>query len=238
MSPPSPPIAVLIADDQALVRDGFTRIVDSQPDMHVVGTAADGAAAIRCVRELQPDVVLMDIRMPGLDGIEATHAIISQQISPTTRILGLTTYDTDDYAVRILKAGAVGFLLKDSTAVQLVNAIRGAYGGTFTTSASTTLRLLDRIVVDYADGRSTNDSVLVALTDRERAVFEWVIAGHSNPEIARELHIAEVTVKTHVGHILAKFHVRDRVHLVIWAHRNGLAQFRDVAIGAVEGASN
>lgn len=223
MNDPKRSISVLVVDDQSLVRDGFTRIVNAQPDMQTVGIAADGKEAIARVRELRPDVVLMDIRMPILDGIEATRTLITDRISPATRILGLTTYDTDTYAIRMLKAGAIGFILKDSTATQLADAIRSAHNGTFTAAVSTAQRLLDRITADQPVTAPANIGALNALTDRERAVFERLVAGASNPEIGRDLSIAEVTVKTHVGHILTKLDVRDRVHLVIWAHRQGLA---------------
>lgn len=215
-------LSVLVVDDQSLVLDGFTRIVNAQPDMHAVGTARNGKEAIDRVRALKPDVVLMDIRMPLLDGIEATRTIVNEQINPATRILGLTTYDTDAYAIRMLKAGAIGFILKDSTAGELVDAIRAAHHGTFTTAASTGKRLLARLTAE--EPRATaSTGALTALTERERNVFDLVVTGHSNPEIARKLSIADVTVKTHVGHILSKLGVRDRVHLVIWAHRQGLA---------------
>ncbi|MDF2560629.1 MAG: clvR [Microbacterium sp.] len=226
MTTSSPPITVLVADDQALVRDGFSRIVDAQPDMRSVGTAPDGEAAVERVRELRPDVVLMDIRMPRLDGIEATRTLTVDAVSPATRVLGLTTYDTDAYAVRILQAGAVGFILKDSTASQLVDAIRAVHGGTFAVSAPTSRRLLERIAIHDAEPSEGDDALLAVLTERERAVFEQIVQGCSNPEIASTLHIAEVTVKTHVGHILTKLRVRDRVHLVIWAHERGLASRR------------
>lgn len=231
MSDPIFPISVLVVDDQSLVRDGFTRIVNAQPDMHTVGIAADGKEAIARVRELRPDVVLMDIRMPVLDGIEATRTLISERISPATRILGLTTYDTDAYAIRMLKAGAIGFILKDSTSTQLADAIRSAHDGTFTAAVSTAQRLLGKIAIDQPVMAPAHIRALDALTDRERAVFERVVAGASNPEIGRDLFIAEVTVKTHVGHILTKLDVRDRIHLVIWAHRQGLAD-RGTAPGA------
>lgn len=214
---------IMIVDDQPLVLDGLTRIVDAQPDMRTIGSARNGRDAVDQVRALQPDVVLMDIRMPILNGIEATRTIISDRVSPNTRILGLTTYDTDASAIGMLRAGAIGFVLKDSTTNELVDAIRAAYHGTFiTTAASTSKRLLDRLAAREPSA-SANTDALTALTDRERVVFDLVVAGYSNPEISGQLFIAEVTVKTHVGHILTKLGVRDRIHLVIWAHRHGLA---------------
>lgn len=224
-------IDVLVVDDQSLVRDGLTRIVNAQSDMRTVGIAADGEEAIARVRELRPDVVLMDIRMPVLDGIEATRRLVGDRVSPATRVLGLTTYDRDSYAIRMLKAGAIGFILKDSTAAQLVTAIRSAHNGTFTAAGSTTQRLLDKIATDAPVPAAAGADALAMLTNRERAVFELVVAGASNPEIARELFIAEVTVKTHVGRILAKINVRDRVALVIWAHRHGLADLGTAGAG-------
>lgn len=204
-------ISVVIVDDQPLVLDGFTRIVNAQPDMRTVGTACNGQEAIDRLHALRPNIVLMDIRMPVLDGIEATRTIVADKISPTTRIIGLTTYDTDAYAIQILKAGAIGFILKDSTGLQLVDAIRSTHHGTFVAAASTSQRLLDRLTTSEPK-TPTNTDALKVLTNRERAVFELVVAGRSNPEIARRLLVAEVTVKTHVGHILSKLRIRDRVH--------------------------
>lgn len=242
-------ISVLVVDDQSLVRDGISRIVRAQPDMSAVGTASNGEQAVERVRELQPDVVLMDVRMPGLDGVEATRRIVSEQLSPATRVLGLSAYDTDSYAIGMLKAGAVGFILKDSTAVQLADAIRAAHGGTFTAALSTTQRLLQRVTENPgAPGAAGAPSApgsagappgtpaleaLGALTARERDILARVVAGRSNPEIARELYVAEVTVKTHVGHVLTKLGVRDRVQLVIWAYRHGLADFVTAAATGV-----
>jgi DNA-binding NarL/FixJ family response regulator len=217
------PIRVVVVDDQSLVRDGFARIVDAQRDMVSVAVCADGEQAVTRVAELRPDVVLMDVRMPVLDGIEATRRLVADGHVPPARILGLTTHDTDAYALRMLRAGATGFLLKDSTAVQLVDAIRSVHNGTFAASLSTTQRLLDRLAVEQAAPPAPDTAALEVLTDRERVVFTRLVTGASNPEIARDLSIAEVTVKTHVGHILTKLGVRDRVHLVIWAHRRGLA---------------
>ncbi|MFC4334626.1 response regulator [Salininema proteolyticum] len=217
------PIDVLIVDDQSLIRDGLSRIINAQSDMRTAGIAADGKQAISRVRELRPDVVLMDVRMPVLDGIEATRKLIGDRVSPSTRILGLTTHDRDAYAIRMFKAGAIGFIIKDGTATQLVTAIRSAHNGTFTAAESTTQRLLKNFDTDAPTPPPANCNALDSLTNRERTVFDLVVAGASNPEIARDLYIAEVTVKTHVGRILAKINVRDRVALVIWAHRQGLA---------------
>ncbi|WP_259390758.1 response regulator transcription factor [Actinomyces sp. 2119] len=229
-------ISVLVVDDQSLVRDGISRIVRAQPDMSAVGSASDGAQAVDRVRELRPDVVLMDVRMPGLDGVEATRRITAEQADSAPRVLGLTSYDNDAYAIGMLRAGAVGFILKDSTAVQLADAIRAAWDGTFTAAMSTTQRLLRHLTENPeapgdagrpgAPGASSDTRALEALdtlTARERDILARVVAGRSNPEIARELYVAEVTVKTHVGHVLMKLGVRDRVQLVIWAYRHGLA---------------
>ncbi|WP_257493249.1 response regulator [Actinomyces wuliandei] len=239
-------ISVLVVDDQSLVRDGISRVVRAQPDMSAVGSASDGAQAVERVRELRPDVVLMDVRMPGLDGVEATRRITAEQADSAPRVLGLTSYDNDAYAIGMLRAGAVGFILKDSTAVQLADAIRAAHGGTFTAAMSTTQRLLRRVTEDPeapgeagrlgAPGASPGTPALEALgalTARERDILARVVAGRSNPEIARELYVAEVTVKTHVGHVLTKLGVRDRVQLVIWAYRHGLADFVTAAATGV-----
>lgn len=215
-------ITVLIVDDQSLVLDGFSRIINAQPDMITSGTALNGHEAVERARELRPDVILMDIRMPVLDGIEATRLILSDHPNPPTRVVGLTTYDSDAYAIRIIQAGAIGFMLKDSTATQLIEAIRSAYNGTFVAAQSTSQRLLERLTPAGAT-KPADVNALEPLTDRECTVFHLVVEGHSNPEIARRLSIAEVTVKTHVGHILTKLNARDRVRLVIWAHRQGLA---------------
>ncbi len=239
-------ISVLVVDDQSLVRDGISRIVRAQPDMSAVGSASNGEQAVERVRELRPDVVLMDVRMPGLDGVEATRRITAEQADSAPRVLGLTSYDNDAYAIGMLRAGAVGFILKDSTAVQLADAIRAAHGGTFTAAMSTTQRLLRRVTEDPeapgeagrlgAPGASPGTPALEALgalTARERDILARVVAGRSNPEIARELYVAEVTVKTHVGHVLTKLGVRDRVQLVIWAYRHGLADFVTAAATGV-----
>ncbi|WP_018215855.1 response regulator [Salinispora vitiensis] len=213
-----PPITVLIADDQDLVRTGFTLVVNSATDLRVVATAATGAEAVDLAAAHQPDVILMDIRMPHTDGITATRTILAAP-GPRPKIIALTTYDSDDYATRILNAGASGYLLKDSTAEALTAAIRTVHRGEVVLAPATTRRLAagqDR------PSPAQRGTVIDDFTDRERDVFHLIVAGASNAEIAQRLHLAEVTVKTHVGRVLAKLGVRDRVNIVIWAYRNGV----------------
>lgn len=231
MSSTSQVITVLIVDDQGLVRDGFTRIVDAQPAMRVVGVASNGREAIALARARRPDVILMDVRMPGVDGIEATGTIVQEDGS--IRVLGLTIFDNDAYAVRMLKAGATGFVLKDSTADQLVDAIRSAHHGTLTVAPATGRRLLRRLVEHEAPRRGA--PALRELTDREATVFRLVTSGMSNLEIAQHLCISEVTVKSHVGRVLSKLGARDRVQLVLWAHRNGVLPVSSESAGGPEG---
>jgi DNA-binding NarL/FixJ family response regulator len=213
-------ISVLIADDQDLVRTGFALVVGSVSDMRVVATAANGAEAIALAAQHRPDVVLMDIRMPQKDGITATREILAGAEHPP-KIVALTTYDNDDYATRILAAGASGYILKDVTAEGLTAAIRTAHRGG-TVIAPSTIR---RLVRQRAESPPPRDVTSLDLfTARERDVFDLIVAGASNAEIAHMLHLAEVTVKTHVGRVLAKLGVRDRVNIVIWAYRNGVAR--------------
>ncbi len=211
-----PPITVLIADDQDLVRAGFTLVVNSAADLRVVATAATGAEAVSLAAAHQPDVILMDIRMPHTDGTTATRAILAAP-DPRPKIIALTTYDSDDYATRILNAGASGYLLKDSTAEALTAAIRTVHRGEVVLAPATTRRLA---AGQAEPGRAQRSTAIDDLTARERDVFHLIVAGASNAEIARRLHLAEVTVKTHVGRVLAKLGVRDRVNIVIWAYRN------------------
>jgi DNA-binding NarL/FixJ family response regulator len=208
-------IDVLIADDQDLVRSGFAMVVGAAPDMRVVATASDGAEAVRLTAEFRPDVVLMDIRMPRLDGIAAARAILDGTEHPP-KIVALTTYDNDEYASRILAAGASGYLLKDTTAEGLTAAIRTVHRGGSVLAPSTTHRL---VTARRADPPRPS-ALLATFTTRERDVFDLIVAGASNAEIADRLHLAEVTVKTHVGRVLAKIGVRDRVNVVIWAYQN------------------
>ncbi|GAA2891996.1 DNA-binding response regulator [Actinoplanes cyaneus] len=212
-------IDVLIADDQDLVRTGFALVVDAASDMRVVATASDGAEAVRLTAEFRPDVVLMDIRMPRVDGITAARAILEGSEQPP-KIVALTTYDNDEYATRILAAGASGYLLKDTTAEGLTAAIRTVHRGGSVLAPSTTHRL-----VTARPPRPARPSALLeTFTAREREVFDLIVAGASNAEIAGRLNLAEVTVKTHVGRVLAKIGVRDRVNVVIWAYENGAAR--------------
>jgi DNA-binding NarL/FixJ family response regulator len=214
-------IRVLIADDQSLVRTGFSMILDATDDIEVVGEAADGAAALTMARALHPDVILMDVRMPGTDGITATSQITAEL--PGSRILILTTFDLDDYVHAGLRAGASGFLLKDVPAPGLMAAIRTIAAGDSVLSPSTTRRLIERFVplLPSAAAATTTDS-LAALTNREKEVFGLIARGRSNREIADTLFLSEGTVKVHVSRVLAKLGLRDRVHAVILAYEAGL----------------
>jgi DNA-binding NarL/FixJ family response regulator len=214
------PVRVLLADDQELLRTGFRMILSAQPDLEVVGEAVDGADAVRQVGRLCPDVVLMDVRMPGMDGIEATAAITAAH---PTRVLVLTTFDLDEYAFAALRAGASGFLLKDVPPAALAGAIRSVAAGDAVISPRITRQLLDRFsgrLPTSADLQETD--ALGTLTDREREVFAEVARGHTNGEIAARLHLSEATVKTHLTRVLAKLALRDRVQIVIFAYQNGL----------------
>jgi DNA-binding NarL/FixJ family response regulator len=213
-------IRVLIADDQSLVRTGFKMILDAESDIEVVGEAGDGAAALTMARTMRPDVVLMDIRMPGIDGITATGQVTAEL--PGIRILILTTFDLDDYVHAGLRAGASGFLLKDVPAPDLVAAIRTVAAGDSVLSPSTTRRLIERFVPLLPAPAATATDSLAALTNREREVFALVAKGRSNREIADTLFLSEGTVKIHVSRLLGKLGLRDRVHAVILAYETGV----------------
>ncbi|MFJ4282908.1 response regulator [Streptomyces massasporeus] len=218
---------VLIADDQPLQRFGSRMLLESQDDMTVVGEAANGSEAVRMAAELHPDVVLMDIRMPGLDGIEATRRITAA--GDRTRILIVTTFDLDEYAYAGLRAGASGFLVKDAQPEELLAGIRAVATGDAVVAPSLTRRLLDAYVhhlpADPSAGAGTQqDTRLTSLTDREREILTVMGQGWTNTEIAARLHLAESTVKTHVGRILAKTGSRDRVQAVILAYDTKLVQ--------------
>jgi DNA-binding NarL/FixJ family response regulator len=214
-------IRVLIADDQALVRGGFRMILDAQRDMEVVGEAGDGREAIEHARKLEPDVVLMDIRMPELDGLEATRRLLTGNGGP--RVLILTTFDADEYVYQAMKAGASGFLLKDVRPEQLADAVRVVAAGDALLAPAITRRLVEQFVRRPPPG-STKPPELAELTARELDVLVLVARGLSNAEIASALFLTESTVKTHVTHILTKLDLRDRVQAVVLAYESGLVQ--------------
>jgi DNA-binding NarL/FixJ family response regulator len=213
-------IRVLLVDDQALVRNGFRLILESQPDLEVVGEAGDGRQAVAQTRALCPDVVLMDVRMPELDGIEATARIVRS--GSDAKVLVLTTFDADEHVYRALRAGASGFLLKDVRPEQLVEAIRTTAAGEALLAPAITRRLIEELVSGPPPGATPDE--LARLTDRELQVLKLVARGRSNTEIATELFIGEATVKTHVNRILSKLTLRDRVQAVVLAYECGLVR--------------
>ena len=219
-------ISILLADDQPMLRLGFRLVLDAQDDMQVVGEASDGAAALRLVQATHPDVVLMDVRMPGMDGIEATRRIAAT--ASTTRVLILTTFDLDEYAYAGLRAGASGFLLKDVPPNDLLSAIRAVASGDAVVAPAVTRRLLDAFLPHLPDpGRGPEPALppeVKELTAREREILTEVAAGLSNAEIAERLCLAEATVKTHVGRMLNKLDLRDRVQAVVYAYEHGLTR--------------
>jgi DNA-binding NarL/FixJ family response regulator len=212
---------VLIVDDQDLVRTGLEMIVGAAPDLEVVGQAADGGEAVREARRLRPDVVLMDVRMPTMDGIEATRQIVAGCPDPGPRVLMLTTFDLDDYVFEAFAAGASGFLVKDAARQTIVDGIRAVAQGEGLASPSVTRRLIERVVAAPGPA-ATHPAVLDDLTPREHEVFVEIARGHSNPEIATRLFLSEKTVTTHVGRILMKLGVRDRVQAVVRAYEAGV----------------
>ncbi|MFC3450921.1 response regulator [Amycolatopsis speibonae] len=214
------PVKVLICDDQELVRVGMGMIVASQEDLIVAGEAANGAEAVETALKLRPDLILMDVRMPVLDGVVATERICASL--PETRVLMITTFDLDEYAYAALRAGASGFLVKDAPADEILVAIRGVLRGDSMVSPSVTKRLLDRYLA--ADRDVAASTRLEKLTERERDVLTLIARGLGNGEIAAKLYIGETTVKTHVGRILAKLSLRDRVHAVVFAYESGLVR--------------
>ena len=214
-------IRVLLADDQALVRGGFRMILEAQNDVDVIAEAEDGQQAIALARELRPDVVLMDIRMPGLDGLEATRRLLTAREPP--RVLILTTFDLNEYVYEAMKSGASGFLLKDVRPEQLAAAVRIVAGGDALLAPAITRRLIEEFVRRPPPGQRAPDA-LAELTDRELDVLKLIARGLSNGEIAQTLFISEATVKTHVTRILTKLKLRDRVQAVVFAYECGLAQ--------------
>jgi DNA-binding NarL/FixJ family response regulator len=219
-------IRILLVDDEPLLRLGFRLVLESQPDMSVVGEASDGATAVRQVAQLDPDVVLMDVRMPGMDGIDATRLIVRDH--ERSRVLILTTFDLDEYVFAGLRAGASGFLFKNVPPEDLLSAIRAVASGDAVVAPSVTRRLLDAMADRLPDPRGDavvdGDGRLERLTDREREVLLQVAQGLSNAEIADVLSVSEGTVKTHVGRVLNKLNLRDRVQAVVFAYQNGLVQ--------------
>ncbi|MEU5437758.1 response regulator transcription factor [Streptomyces sp. NPDC020719] len=218
-------IRVMLVDDQVLLRTGFRMVLAAQPDMEVVAEAGDGAEAIEILRATAVDVVLMDVRMPRLDGVEATRRICSAETHP--KVLILTTFDLDEYAFSGLKAGASGFMLKDVPPAELLGAIRSVHSGDAVVAPSTTRRLLDRfapMLPTTGKESGPGGSAMEKLTEREREVMLLVAQGLSNGEIAARLVLSEATVKTHVGRILTKLALRDRVQVVVLAYETGLVR--------------
>jgi DNA-binding NarL/FixJ family response regulator len=223
-------IRVLLADDQALLRSAFRVLVDSEPDMEVVGEASDGAEAVRLTKEQCADVVLMDIRMPGTDGLAATRMISADPALAGVRVVILTTFEVDDYVVQSLRAGASGFLGKGSEPEELLNAIRIAAGGQALLSPAATTGLISRFLAQNDPADDDRDPArgerLDSLTVREREVLVQVAGGHSNDEIAERLEVSPLTVKTHVNRAMAKLGARDRAQLVVIAYESGLVRPR------------
>ena len=215
-------IRVFLVDDQAMVRAGFAMVISAQKDMQVVGEASDGAEALALLAGTPADVVVMDIRMPRMDGVEATRQLLARPGTPP-KIIVLTTFDLDEYAFAALRAGASGFLLKDAPPEDLLTAIRTVQQGDAVIAPSTTRRLLDQVATSLP-APDDDDDPLAELTDRERDVLCEVARGSSNAEIAERLFLAEGTVKTHVGRILSKLGLRDRVQAVVWAYEHHLVR--------------
>ncbi len=214
-------IRILLVDDQPLLRTGFRMILSSEPDLAIVGEAGDGATAVEAARRLRPDVVLMDIRMPGMDGIQATRALAGPGVEDPIKVLILTTFGLDEYVVESLRAGASGFLLKDAPPEDLIEAIKIVAAGDALLAPSITRRLLDRVATRLPPAQDTIPA-LSELTERELEVLKLVARGLSNAEIAEKLVVSETTVKTHVSRVLAKLDLRDRVQAVILAYETGL----------------
>ncbi|TDC81501.1 response regulator transcription factor [Actinomadura sp. 7K507] len=215
------PIRVVLVDDQELVRTGFMMVLDAQPDIEVVGEAGDGVQALELLHGTSADVILMDVRMPRMDGIEATRRVVERS---GPKVVILTTFDLDEYAFAAIKAGAGGFLLKDAGPAQLIEAIKSVHSGDAVVAPSTTKRLLDRFAVHLPDTDERSDGALDSLTEREGEVLRLVARGLSNAEIAGRLFVSEATVKTHMGRILMKLNLRDRVQAVVFAYETGLVK--------------
>ena len=217
-------ISVLIADDQPLMRAALRMYLEAESDIDVVGEAGDGEKAVALAEQLRPVVVVMDIRMPNLDGVEATRRLTTRGTGEAVKVLVITTFDLDDYVVEALRAGASGFLLKDATADELVHAVRVVAAGDALLAPAVTRRLLDRYAHRLPPPTPPRSQSVENLTNREHQVLALVTRGYSNSAIARELHLAESSVKTHVSHLLHKLGLTDRVQLVVFAYENGLVQ--------------
>lgn len=215
-------ITVLLADDQAMVRSGLALLLGSDPDIEVVGEATDGGGAVRLAHELRPDVVLMDIRMPGMDGLEATRLLAGPGVREPHTVVVLTTFGADEYVAEALQAGAVGFVLKDSDPDTLLGAVRAAAAGDGLLDPAVTRQVVARFAAGGARPAGDPPAELTTLTERERAVLDQLARGASNAEIAERLYVEPSTVKTHVVHVLRKLHLRDRVEAVIYAYEHGL----------------
>jgi DNA-binding NarL/FixJ family response regulator len=215
-------IRVVLADDQALVRAGFRALLDAQDDLEVVGEASDGDEAVRLVRRLAPDVVLMDIRMPGTDGLAATRTIAADQRLSEARIVILTTFELDEYVFEAIRSGASGFLVKDTEPVELLRAVRAVANGDALLSPSVTRRLIGEFATRTREARPS--PALDVLTDREREVMALVAEGLANDEIAERLYVSPMTAKTHVSRAMVKLGARDRAQLVVFAYESGLVR--------------
>jgi DNA-binding NarL/FixJ family response regulator len=215
-------IRILLADDQALVRAGFRSLLDAQDGIEVIGEAADGEEAVRLAKDLAPDVVLMDIRMPGMDGLAATKRIAEDERLDQTRIIILTTFDVDEYVFEAVRGGASGFLVKDTEPAELIQAVRVVAGGEALLSPSVTRRLIEEFATRAKEPKPSTD--LEALTDREREVMALVATGLTNEEIAQQLFISPATAKTHVSRAMMKLGARDRAQLVVFAYETGLVR--------------
>ncbi|RMI31420.1 response regulator [Nocardia stercoris] len=215
------PITVVVVDDQELMRAGLRMVLGAHPEVEVVGEADNGATAVAAAKELRPDVVLMDVRMPVVDGVTATGRILESACG--SKVLVMTTFDADEHALAALRAGASGFLLKDTPPEDLISAIRSVHAGDAVVSPKVTRRLLDRLIAD-PPATGPDPAILSVLTARESQVLEQIAAGRSNAEIAAALFLSEATVKTHVGRVLTKLGLRDRVQAVVLAYETGLVR--------------